>query len=201
MDWNRYYFTFPINHGLSRSTDCFPPNTVISLRLQRAPSSFALLKVADTVRLTHSETEQQIDIPFSYSETVIPITRPILSAYFAYSGNLERSMGGISTSNVELHYLDGQARQTILDGGLANFDIDLLTGKLPKYLIFAFSSIERLSGSEELALTKFEQGDLEVFDLKLDRESITGFPLTGRNNASIDYYKNYLQSTNRLLNS
>ena len=144
-----------------------------------------------------SETSEQIDVPYSYPESVIPITRPILSTYFAYSNNLERNLGGISTTNVELSYLDGQARQTILDGGLANFDIDLLTGKLPKYIIFSFSSIERLAGSEELALTKFEQGDLEIFDLQLDRESITGFPLTGRNNAAIDYYKNYLQQTNR----
>ena len=197
MEWYRYYFTFPINHGLSRSPDCFPPNTVVSIRLQRAPSSFALLKLAETIKLTHSETSEQIDVPYSYPESVIPITHPILSTYFAYSNNLERNLGGISTTNVELSYLDGQARQTILDGGLANFDIDLLTGKLPKYIIFSFSSIERLTGSEELALTKFEQGDLEIFDLQLDRESITGFPLTGRNNAAIDYYKNYLQQTNR----
>jgi len=48
-----------------------------------------------------------------------------------------------------------------------NFELNLLQGRLPKYIIFALSSLERLSGTETLSLTKFVQGQLDSFDLML----------------------------------
>lgn len=165
--WHRYYFSVLLNCPLARTTDCLPNNLPISIRLHRASANFAIIKLSDKITLKKKNDETLVSVDYAYTPTVIPVINPVLSAYYAYSVELEQAMSRIKSSNYEIPIVDMVARRTVLDGGLMNFELNLLQGRLPKYIIFALSSLERLSGTETLSLTKFVQGQLDSFDLML----------------------------------
>ena len=72
-----------------------------------------------------------------------------------------------------------------------------MQGELPEYIIFMFTTLERISGDEELSLTRFEQCDLESFGLLHNQEVVQGFPLAGKGAAGFQFYQNFLRQTNR----
>ena len=166
--WIKYIFSVPINTGLARTTDCLPSNIPVVIRFNRAAANFAILRASTTLEHTlKSDRTTKVEVPYTYSEDVIPISNPVLALYYAYSLELEQKMSRIKSSKIEIPFYDYVTRRTVLDGGLSNYDINLVQGALPKYIIFALSSLARLNGSETLSLTKFVQGDLESFDLVL----------------------------------
>jgi len=198
MPWRRYYFSVPLNTGLARTTDCLPSNIPVRLRFQRAPASYALIKISETITIKKkSDTKVTAELEYTYNEGVIPIVNPVMSLYYAYSGELEQSMSRIRSSKIEIPFYDYVTRRTVLDGGLSNYDVNLVQGDLPKYIVFALSDLERLNGSDKKSLTQFSQGELDSFDLILDHESILGFPLEGNAHAPVAFYQNFLRQTNR----
>ena len=165
VPWRRYYFCVSLNHGLSQTADCLPADTLVSIKLHRAPSNFAFIKLSDSLTVKVQEDGSNHNFISTYPEAVVPVINPVLAAYYAYSSEMEKIMSRVNTSSIEIPFLDYVTRRTILDAGLGNFDVNLLHGKLPKYIIFALSSMNRINGSEKLSLTKFGQGDLETFDM------------------------------------
>ena len=166
--WRRYYFSVPLNHGLARSTDCLPAEVPTQICFHRAPASFALIKLTNEIELKlKSDQSQKENVVFTYDENVIPINNPVLSAYYAYSNELDQSMSKVRLYNLEIPFLDYVVRRTVLDSGLSQYDVSLMQGKLPKYLMMGLTSLDRLSGDETLSMTKFTQNELTSFDLKL----------------------------------
>lgn len=166
--WNRYYFCVPLNHGLARETDSLPANVPVVIRFHRAPASYSVIKLQDDmiVKLKTDNTET-IDLECKLDENVLSIKNPVLSAYYAFSPELEQKMSKVRLYNYEIEYDDYVVRRNVLDGGLSDYDINLVQGKLPKYIIFGLSTLERLSGDETLSLTCFQQQSLKYFDLLL----------------------------------
>ena len=196
--WKRYYFSIPINHGLARVTEVFPANVTVILRFHRAPSNFSLLKINDNISMKlKSNPETVLEIPFNYEESVIPFINPILNTYYAYSQELEQIMSKHKLYNYEIDFMDYVVRRTVLESGLSDYSINITNSKMPKFIIFAFSTLDRLSGSQNLSLTKFQQENMCKFDLILDHESLPGYPMAGHQNSAIDFYQNYLKQTNR----
>ena len=165
VPWRKYYFSVILNHGLCRTADVLPPDTLVTIRLTRAPAAFALMKIAGTLECKNTTTDGSEKIEVDYDSSVIPLIDPIFSVYYASSPELEQLMSRVKSSNMEIPFLDYVCRQTILDSGLSSYDITLLQGDMPKYIFFAISDLERLTGSDELSLTRFIQGDLNVFNL------------------------------------
>lgn len=146
-----------------------------------------------------NKTGENIDIPFNYTEAVVPIINPVLNAFYAFSPELETTMNR-SLYDKKINYLDYQARRDVLDAGLSDFTLDLGNGKFPLYLFIVLSTLDRISGSEKLSLTKFEQLGLSSIDVLIDQESILGFPLDGLGLNAVDFYHQYLNHTNRFAN-
>ena len=121
----------------------------------------------DTKLMLKSDHKETIDMNFSYDESVIPIKNPVLSAYYAFSADLEQKMSKVKLYSYEIEFDDYVVRRNVLDGGLSEYDINLVQGKLPKYIIFALSTLDRLNGDDSLCLTKFQQHSLQTFDLLL----------------------------------
>jgi len=168
--WVKYIFSVTINTGLARTTDCLPSNLPIVIRFHRAAANFSILRASNTLEhILKSDKNTKVEVPYTYAEDVVPILNPVLALYYAYSNELEQKMSRIKSSKIEIPFYDYATRRTVLDGGLSNYDVNLLQGDLPKYIIFALSSLERLNGSETLSLTKFVQGQLESFDLVLGK--------------------------------
>jgi hypothetical protein len=127
--------------------------------------------MTDTTKLMlKTDHEQTVDIEFTYDESVIPIKNPVFSAYYAYSTELEQKMSKVKLYNYEIEYDDYVIRRNVLDGGLSEYDINLVQGKLPKYIIFALSTLERLNGNDSLSLTRFQQNSLQSCDLLLGKK-------------------------------
>ena len=139
----------------------------------------------------------EVTIPCKYSHPTVPIISPVLSAYYAFSPELENKMSRIRMYNFEQDYLDCQARRTVLESGLADYTVNINTGKFPKYMFLMLSTLDRVGGDETLSLTKFEQSGLEKLDVLVDNDSILGYPLTGIGLEAINFYDNFLRATNR----
>ena len=101
----RYYITIPLNTGLARSTDVLPADCVINIRFQRAPATFSILKINDTVTLIKKSDNSEVKIPFNFDESVVPIKNPYLSAYYANSPELQAKFGRLSTKNLEISFM------------------------------------------------------------------------------------------------
>jgi len=166
--WRLYRFTTSINHGLARTTECLPADITVSITFHRAPASFSLIKMDNKIELEEKgDRSNKVSVDFSYPESVIPISSAVLRAYYSYSLQMEQMMSKVTVRNYEITFMDYIARRTVLESGLNLYDLNLMQGKLPKYLVFGLSSLERISGDETLSLTRFVQGDLTSFDLIL----------------------------------
>ena len=148
------------------TTDCLPAETHVSIKMHRAPATFAVIKKSDTLSVK-AKDDSDHTYTSTLTEQVIPIINPVLAAYYAYSSEMEQIMSQTRVSSLEIPFLDYVTRRTILDGGLGNFEIDLLHGKLPKHIIFGLSSMKRINGDDKLSITKFVQGELESFDIQI----------------------------------
>ena len=102
---NRYYLTIPINTGLARTTDVLPPESTVSIRFQRAPANFGILKTSDNVSLTKKSDGTKLDLPFTYPEAVIPIKNAYLSVYYANSPELQAQFSRLGRSNLEIPFM------------------------------------------------------------------------------------------------
>ena len=186
-----------INHGLSNVPSCLPSNINIVLTFHRAPASFALLKLSDKLRVKRKDDDVEEDIPIEFPDNVVTLKSPVLNAFFAYSPTLEARMNKSSVYDYKIDYIDSQARRIILDSGVSDYQFTLQLGKFPKYLMLALTTLDRLGGSFDQSLTKFTQRGLKFIDVLVDQESLIGYPLTGLNNGAIEFYQEFLQSTNR----
>jgi hypothetical protein len=85
-------------------------------------------------------------------------------------------MSKVKLYNYEIKYDDYVVRRNVLDGGLSEYDFNLVQGNLPKYLMFGLSTLDRLSGKDDLSLTRFQQHSMQSFNLLLG-ETIRTFEL------------------------
>ena len=192
-----------INHGLCRGTDVLPSDLPIQIRFHRAPYSFSLMKMSNTLKAYRKDDDSktEADLEFNFPELVVPIKNPVLNCYYSYSPELERTMSRISSYTFESKFLDYEVRRHVLDTGLQEYTLNLFQGPLPKFIVCGLSTMGRTQGDENLSLTRFEQYGLDQLDFTLDRESILGYPLTGSGENAIEFYQNYLQSTHRAQNA
>ena len=119
----------------------------------------------------------------------------------SYSPELDRTMSRIGSHTFESKFLDYELRRYVLDTGLQEYTLNLYQGPLPKFIVCGLSTMERTQGDEDLSLTRFLQYDLDRLDFTVDRESILGYPISGFAENSIEFYRNYLKSTNRAENA
>jgi len=85
--WYRYEFISPLNHGLAREPCCLPANLEICLKLYRAPSSAAVMKIADQITC-----DDGTKIDYDFSDSFIELRRPRLCAMFLRSEKLDAKM-------------------------------------------------------------------------------------------------------------
>ena len=168
--FKKYSFISTINHGLARQFGVLPAEIPFRIKFHRAPSGFLLLKIARTLKAKKkSDPNQLIDLPYSYEDRVIPIVSPVLKCFYAYSPALSQKMGKISSYAFELDFMNYECRQSIFDTALSEYKINLGQGPLPKYIIFALSTVDRSRGNEEQSITLFEQLEMTEFDLLLSK--------------------------------
>ena len=101
----RWYIIMDINHGLARTTDCLPSDVVVNFRFQRAPAECAFLKISDDLDCIKKSDKSDHKLPFAYTESVIPLKNPLLSAYYAHSVELESTMARVRVKNMEITFM------------------------------------------------------------------------------------------------
>ena len=170
VHYKKYYFISTINHGLARQFGVLPAELPFRIKFHRAPAGFALLKVDENVQAKKKSAPNSIvEIPFTYDEKVVPIVNPIMKCFYAYSPALSQKMGKIASYAFELDFMHYECRQSIFDTALSEYTINLGQGPLPKYIIFALSTVERSRGNELQSVTHFEQLGITQFDLLLSK--------------------------------
>ena len=170
VQFKKYTFISPINHGLARQFGVLPAEIPFRIRFHRAPAEFGLLKFSENVSAKKkSAPNDVIQIPFTYEERVIPILNPILKCFYAYGPALSQKMSQIASYAFELDFMHYECRQTIFDTALSEYKVNLGQGPLPKYIIFALSSVQRSRGNAAESITHFEQLGIAEFDLLLSK--------------------------------
>ena len=105
IPWRRWYIIMNINHGLARTPDCLPANVAVNFRFHRANAECSILKIADTLKVVSAEDNSEHTLPVEYTETVVPIINPFLSAYYAFSSELETIMSRVRNTNMEIPFM------------------------------------------------------------------------------------------------
>lgn len=101
----RWYIIMNLNHGLARESDCLPADVIVNFRFHRAPTEFSILKVSDTVECVKKSDNSKHLLNYNYTESVIPLKNPLLRAYYAYSAELESTMGKMRHQNLEIGFM------------------------------------------------------------------------------------------------
>ena len=105
IPWRRWYLIMNINHGLARIPDCLPENMAVNFRFQRASAECSYLKISDTLDVIKVSDSKKYNLPVTYTEPVVPIINPVLSAYYAYSPELESKIGRVTSRNLEINFM------------------------------------------------------------------------------------------------
>ena len=106
VPWRRWYLIMNINHGLARTPDCLPENMAVNFRFQRANAECCFLKISENLEVVNATDEtKKMRLPVTYTQTVVPIKNPLLSAYYAYSPELESMMGRVTSRNMEIKFM------------------------------------------------------------------------------------------------
>lgn len=101
----RWYIIMNINHGLARESDCLPADVIVNFRFQRAPAEFSILKISDTIGCIKKSDKSSHEFPYVYTESVVPLKNPLLTAYYAFSPELESTMGRVRHQNMEISFM------------------------------------------------------------------------------------------------
>ena len=105
VPWRRWYLIMNLNHGLARTPDCLPANIAVNFRFQRASAECCYLKISENLDVVKISDNSKHSLPVNYTETVVPIINPRLSAYYAYSPELESSLSRVTSRNLEISFL------------------------------------------------------------------------------------------------
>ena len=105
VPWRRWFIIMNLNHGLARTTDCLPANMAVNFRFQRASAECSFLKISDNLDVIKISDNTKHSLPVTYTETVVPIISPLLSAYYAYSPELESSLSRVTSRNLEIPFM------------------------------------------------------------------------------------------------
>ena len=71
---------------------------------------------------------------------------------------------------------------------------------MPDLIVFGVMDVEQYAGAYDTSCTKFTRQGLTYFELSLNSDVINGYPLELKGVDSIEFYRRYLQNTNRLDN-
>ena len=187
----RYNIVATINHGLARQKIPLPSGIPIQLTFNRAEATKGLLQISDK----NSKNE-----PFSFTDKVVTIINPTLSCYFVESHKADAFYSKSKMYDVSINFLDYSLRRELLLENVADFNIKLFEGPLPSVLLVGFMKPKVFSGDFEYSALRFEKHNLDYLELQVDSQPIVGHPLRMNGENSIDFFTNYLRSTNRFLN-
>ena len=101
----RWYLIMKINHGLAREPDVLPADMTVNFRFQRAAAECAFIKISEEVDVIKTTDKTSHKLPVEYEESVIPLKNPLLSAYYAFSPELETTFGRLRNTNMEIDFM------------------------------------------------------------------------------------------------
>ena len=105
VPWYRWYIIMNLNHGLARESDVLPADIIVNFRFQRAVAENAFIKIAEDLECVKVSDKSKESLPVEYEESVIPIKNPLLNAYYAYSAELDTTMGQLRNTNLEINFM------------------------------------------------------------------------------------------------
>ena len=105
IPYYRWYIIMKINHGLAREPDVLPADVTVNFRFQRAAAECAFLKISDELECLKASDRSKHNLPVEYEESVIPLKNPLLSAYYAFSPELENTVGKLRNTNMEINFM------------------------------------------------------------------------------------------------
>ncbi len=186
----RYNIATVINHGLARQEKPLPSSIPIQITFNRAKAAKGLLKIKEK---TTAGDANYGDFP----DPVISLINPILKCYFVESAKAESFYSKTKLYDVSLPFLDYNVRRELLLDNVKDFNLKLYEGPLPSYIIIGFMSPDAFAGSFDQSSLKFSRHELKNLEIRVDSQPIEGHPLAMHNASTIEFFYDYLRSTNR----
>ena len=164
-----------------------PRGVPIQICLNRAHANKALIKKEESSK--------------PLSDDTIKILSPTLACYFVESVKAESFYSKTKLYDVSIDFLDYNIRRELLSEGVADHKLKLFEGPLPSGIVIGFMDPEAFDGDYAKSSVKFEKHNIDTVDLQVDNLSLVDFPLSMKSNNYIEFYLNYLKSTNRFQNA
>ena len=105
IPYYRWYIIMKINHGLAREPDVLPADITVNFRFQRAAAECAFLKISEELECLKLSDGSKHSLPVTYEDSVIPLKNPVLTAYYAFSQELENTVGKLRNTNMEIDFM------------------------------------------------------------------------------------------------
>ena len=181
----RYQMILPINHGLAKNDQLLPAGVHLRLTFHRASPKKALVDISPSV--------------VEYETKTIELLQPTLHVCWASSPSLHEQMSRVKESGLTVPYESSHIRHRTLDDGLSEYNVQIMQGHVPKYIVFFLMEPERFQNDFKLSSTKMSKYGLTEFSILMDNDVLQHYPLKVEKYAdsvfSHQFYRRFLIMT------
>ena len=181
----RYQMILPINHGLAKNDQLLPAGVHLRLTFHRASPKKALVDISPSV--------------VEYETKTIELLQPTLHVCWASSPSLHEQMSRVKESGLTVPYESSHIRHRTLDDGLSEYNVQIMQGHVPKYIVFFLMEPERFQNDFKLSSTKMSKYGLTEFSIMMDNDVLQHYPLKVEKYAdsvfSHQFYRRFLIMT------
>ena len=177
------------NNGFLNSNLPLLPDTELRLAFDRAPSETALLKI-------NSKDSTDLSRKVLELKNVVAVTEYVSSPY------LRNYFDKVNEISIDYIYEEAEVNIKALPQNEVNIHIDNVRGgNIPDYVFLGIIPSTAISGNFNESTTAFEGNHVKEFNITLNGNSVTGYPVRIENGLAIWPFKKFLDVTDRFMNN
>ena len=177
------------NNGFLNSNLPLLPNTELRIALDRAPAENSLLKI---------QSKDAKDL----SKTVLELKNVVAITEYVSSPHLRNYFDKIDQRSIDYVYEETEVNIKALPQNEVNIHIDNVRGgNIPDYVFLGITPSTALEGNFSESSTAFENNRVKEFNITLNGNSVTGYPVRIQDELPIWPYKKFVDVTGRFMNN
>ena len=177
------------NNGFLNSNLPLLPNTELRLAFDRAPAEASLLKIGskDTTDL---------------SKKILELKNVVATTEYVSSPHLRNYFDKINQRSIDYLYEEVEVNIKALPQNEVNIHIaNVRGGNIPDYLFLGIIPSTAIDGNFSESTTAFEHNHVKEFNITLNGNSVTGYPVRIENGLPIWPFKKFVDVTGRFMNN
>ena len=176
------------NNGFLNSNLPLLPNTELRLAFDRAPAETSLLKLQ----------KDGVDL----SKVVLELKNVVATTEYVSSPHLRNYFDKLTQRPIDYIYEEAEVNIKALPQNEVNIHIDNVRGgNIPDYVFLGIMPSTAIAGNFNECTTSFENSHVKEFNITLNGNSVTGYPVRIENGMPMWPYKKFVEATGRFMNN